>query len=29
MTMRGMGGTVRSADLYEAAIVEVLAGVHA
>lgn len=27
--VRGMGGTVRSADLYEAAIVEVLAGVHA
>jgi hypothetical protein len=28
-TVRGMGGTVRSADLFEAAIVEVLAGVHA
>ena len=28
-TARGMGGTVRSADLFEAAIVEVLAGVHA
>ena len=27
--VRGMGGTVRSADLFEAAIVEVLAGVHA
>jgi heme-degrading monooxygenase HmoA len=27
--VRGMGGTVRSADLYEAAIVEVTAGVHA
>jgi hypothetical protein len=27
--VRGMGGTVRSADLYEAAIVEVLAGVNA
>ena len=25
----GMGGTVRSADLFEAALVEVLAGVHA
>ena len=25
----GAGGTVRSADLYEASIVEVLAGVHA
>ena len=28
-TVRGMGGTVRSADLFEASIVEVLAGVHA
>ena len=28
-TVRGMGGTVRSADLFEAAIVEVLAGVRA
>ena len=27
--VRGIGGTVRSADLYEAAIVEVLAGAHA
>ena len=27
--VRGMGGTVRSADLFEAAIVEVLAGVRA
>jgi hypothetical protein len=27
--VRGMGGTVRSADLYEAPIVEVLAGVRA
>lgn len=27
--VRGMGGTVRSADLYEAPIVEVHAGVHA
>lgn len=27
--VRGMGGSVRSADLYEAAIVEVLAGVSA
>ena len=27
--VRGMGGTVRSADLFEAPIVEVLAGVHA
>ena len=27
--LRGMGGTVRSADLFEAALVEVLAGVHA
>jgi hypothetical protein len=27
--VRSMGGTVRSADLYEAAIVEVLAGVRA
>jgi hypothetical protein len=25
----GMGGTVRSADLFEAPIVEILAGVHA
>ena len=25
----GMGGTVRSAELFEAALVEVLAGVHA
>ena len=25
----GMGGTVRSADLFEAALVEILAGVHA
>jgi hypothetical protein len=25
----GMGGTVRSTDLFEAALVEVLAGVHA
>jgi hypothetical protein len=28
-TVRGMGGTVRSADLFEAPIVEVLAGVRA
>jgi hypothetical protein len=28
-TVRGMGGTVRSTDLFEAALVEVLAGVHA
>jgi hypothetical protein len=28
-TVRGMGGTIRSKDLFEAAIVEVLAGVHA
>jgi hypothetical protein len=28
-TVTGMGGTVRSADLFEAALVEVLAGVHA
>ena len=28
-TVRGFGGTVRSADLFEAQIVEVLAGVHA
>ena len=27
--VRGMGGTVRSADLYDAPIVEVLAGVRA
>jgi hypothetical protein len=27
--VRGMGGTVRSADLYEAPIVEVESGVHA
>ena len=27
--VRGMGGTVRSADLYEAPIVEVMAGVRA
>ena len=27
--VRGMGGTIRSADLFEASIVEVLAGVHA
>jgi heme-degrading monooxygenase HmoA len=27
--VRGMGATVRSADLYEAAIVEVTAGAHA
>jgi hypothetical protein len=27
--VRGVGGTVRSADLYEAPIVEVRAGVHA
>jgi hypothetical protein len=27
--VRGIGGTIRSADLYEAAIVEVLAGAHA
>jgi hypothetical protein len=27
--VRGVGGTVRSADLYEAPIVEVVAGVHA
>jgi hypothetical protein len=27
--VRGIGGTVRSADLYEAAIVEVLSGAHA
>jgi hypothetical protein len=27
--VRGIGGTVRSADLYEAPIVEVRAGVHA
>jgi hypothetical protein len=28
-TVRGMGGTVRSADLFEAPIVEVLTGVRA
>jgi hypothetical protein len=28
-TVRGMGGTVRSSDLFEAALVEVLTGVHA
>ena len=28
-TVRGMGGTVRSTDLFEAALVEVLASVHA
>jgi len=28
-TVRGLGGTVRSADLFEAAVVEVLAGVRA
>ena len=28
-TVRGMGGTVRSADLFEAPIVEVLAGARA
>lgn len=28
-TVRGMGGTIRSADLFEAPIVEVLAGVRA
>jgi len=27
--VRGIGGTVRSADLYDAPIVEVLTGVHA
>ena len=28
-TVTGFGGTVRSTDLFEAALVEVLAGVHA
>ena len=28
-TVRGFGGTIASADLFEASVVEVLAGVHA